>query len=134
MIPLDLLDAINIKVNRLVQYKSDHEVHGKDKWQMPAETLLLGTGDCEDYAILKAHMLFKEGCDISDMRIGRFTTRDGKGHAMLLCRSEKPKGFFKWKTWNPVEYVLDNRTNNIYTVDEISDVLTTIVQVSTYVH
>ena len=134
MIPLDLLDDINVKVNRLIEYKSDHEVHGKDKWQMPAETLLLGTGDCEDYSILKAHMLFKEGCSIDDMKIGYFITPKKTSHAMLICKSEKPKGFFKWKTWEPVEYLLDNRTDYIYAMGETRDILRGIVQVSTYVH
>ena len=41
-----------------VTYRSDSTVHGtRDYWQLPAETMVLGTGDCEDFAILFCSLL-----------------------------------------------------------------------------
>ncbi len=42
---------LNLAINRLVKYKA--EPPGQDVWQKPSDTLLVGTGDCEDFAILK---------------------------------------------------------------------------------
>lgn len=39
----------NKAINEAIEYKVDPE----DVWQTPEETLSLGTGDCEDYALLK---------------------------------------------------------------------------------
>lgn len=47
------VEAVNTAVNAAVQYKKDKNDH----WQTPEETRLLGTGDCEDYAIFKAELL-----------------------------------------------------------------------------
>jgi hypothetical protein len=47
-----------------LEYKSDMEVHGKrDYWQSPLETYTLGTGDCEDFAILFMHLANRLGYD-----------------------------------------------------------------------
>ncbi len=46
---------LNLAINRLIKYKAEPE--GADIWQKPADTLQLGTGDCEDYAILKYALL-----------------------------------------------------------------------------
>ena len=48
-------DWITIKdwVANHIQYKNDSEAHGvSDYWQLPRETLKLGTGDCEDFSLL----------------------------------------------------------------------------------
>lgn len=45
------LAEINSDVNGSVRYVAD--APGKDHWQSAEETEHLGTGDCEDYAILK---------------------------------------------------------------------------------
>lgn len=43
-------------------YRSDKKIYGiNDYWQTPEETLKLGTGDCEDYAILSQFILKKLG-------------------------------------------------------------------------
>ena len=47
------VEAINLCVNSLIKYKQED----RDYWQLPHETLNLGTGDCEDIAILKFNML-----------------------------------------------------------------------------
>ena len=47
------VQATNYEINQRIQYKRDDG----DYWQTPAETYALGTGDCEDYAIMKADLL-----------------------------------------------------------------------------
>ena len=45
-----------------LNYKTDRVAHRlKDYWQNPLETLHLGTGDCEDYAILGHAVLTELG-------------------------------------------------------------------------
>ncbi len=53
---------LNLSVNRLIKYKA--EPPGQDTWQTPAETLRLGHGDCEDFAILKYALLSQAGVPV----------------------------------------------------------------------
>lgn len=47
-----------------LKYVSDSEAHGRTEWwQLPCETLLLGTGDCEDFALLYISMCKAAGFD-----------------------------------------------------------------------
>ena len=46
------LEALNKHINAQITYVADPP--GRDFWQKPEETEGLGTGDCEDYAILKS--------------------------------------------------------------------------------
>lgn len=47
-----------------IQYVSDSDAHGRGEyWQLPCETLLLGTGDCEDIALLFISMCKAAGFD-----------------------------------------------------------------------
>ena len=120
MIPYDVLDKANIDVNHLLTYCPDGLV---DKWEKAAITEVSKTGDCEDYAITKASRLIKLfGCSPDDLRIGKFRTTKGTYHAMLIAESEYTKGFFR-KTKEPCRYLLDNRWNAIYRMDQVRDKL-----------
>jgi hypothetical protein len=55
--------SVNAWVNRHVRYVADL----KDRWQPPGETLKLGTGDCEDFAILKRAILINRGWPAGDL-------------------------------------------------------------------
>jgi predicted transglutaminase-like cysteine proteinase len=80
---------VNERVNRLITYRSDAEIHGaQDVWQMPGETLKRGTGDCEDFAILKLFMLARAGVprDAMDIVILKDTRRK-LYHAVLVVRN-----------------------------------------------
>ncbi len=47
-----------------IEYKTDSDAHGRaEYWQLPCETLLLGTGDCEDKAFLFIAMCKAAGYD-----------------------------------------------------------------------
>lgn len=49
----------NTMVNAAVRYVP--ELRGQDVWQSPFDTLVRGAGDCEDFVILKLHVLRDAG-------------------------------------------------------------------------
>ena len=120
MIPYGLLDKVNFTVNKYLTYRPD----GIDtSWKVASDTEESRTGDCEDFAIVKASRLVKfHGQNPDDMSIGIFTAPNRGAHAMLICKSDRSAGFFRRKRV-PCEYVLDNRTNGIYTIGQIRDKL-----------
>lgn len=71
------ITQVNSYVNKTIKPVGDGE--GKDYWQKPEETIKLGTGDCEDYAILKGSLLKDYPQKLSITR----TLKDGTGHALL---------------------------------------------------
>jgi predicted transglutaminase-like cysteine proteinase len=83
------LDVINRTVNRLVRYLPDDRNYGSmDVWAAPAETLLRGTGDCEDYAILKMAALKQAGVPLQDMSVVVVRdTRRNLYHAVLSVKN-----------------------------------------------
>ena len=129
MIPYGLLDKVNFTVNKYMTYIPD----GADTaWKHASETEETLRGDCEDFAIVKASRLAKfHGQNPDDMEIGIFITPKGNAHAMLICDSEKTTGFFRRKTI-PCKYVLDNRFNGIYTMEQIRDKLSHTKKVGAY--
>lgn len=50
-----VLELVNVDVNTRIVYEAD--APNRDFWQPAAITEKLGTGDCEDYAILKSSLL-----------------------------------------------------------------------------
>lgn len=116
MIEWRALSDVNYGVNTTIRYKPDRTVHGKPEyWQKPSETLKLGTGDCEDYAILKAHLLVKHhGADPNDMQIVVVKEPGAKTlHAVLLARSTYTNGLLWWKKTHDCHYVLDNMRDDL---------------------
>lgn len=93
---LEKLEAVNRTVNSKIRYVRDD---GPDYWQSPEETLERGTGDCEDFVILKFHELVKAGvdpdkmyfcyCKIGDIRhvVLGYGTRENP--LILDCRNEE---------------------------------------------
>jgi predicted transglutaminase-like cysteine proteinase len=129
VIPYGLLDKVNFTVNKYLTYIPD----GADtSWKVAHETEASRRGDCEDYAIVKASRLVNlHDQNPDDMEIGIFITRKGNAHAMLICKSERTTGFFR-REKTPCDFVLDNRTNGIYTMDQISDKLSHTKKVDAY--
>lgn len=83
-VALSLTDiaTFNADINKMIRYAG--EPVGQDEWQIPAVTMALHHGDCEDIAILKYATLLKSGISEDDMRIslGRIKTQ-GIDHAWL---------------------------------------------------
>lgn len=98
------IERVNLWVNRQIAYvDDDRNYRQRDFWATADETMARGSGDCEDYAILKMHMLRAAG--IADDRMKLVLLRDmaiNADHAFLLVRSEAG--------W----VVLDNMTDRIY--------------------
>jgi len=131
MIDYDLLDAVNFQVNRAMTYKKDAQGAGLPK---PEDIEKIKQGDCDDYVILKAHRLVKwNRCSPDDLSFGIFAPlkKDAQYHAMLLAKGQKKKGLFS-KTIVDCVYVLDNRTNNIYTLDSVRDKLLSSLPIELY--
>ena len=98
------LERVNLWVNRQIAYVDDERNYRqRDFWATADETVARGSGDCEDFAILKMHMLRAAGID--DDRMKLVLLRDlalNADHAFLLVRSASG--------W----VVLDNMTDRIY--------------------
>ena len=57
-------------VMKHIKYDHDQSVHGHNEvWQFPFETLHMGTGDCEDGAILMASMMLAAGIPAFRVRV-----------------------------------------------------------------
>jgi|GEM_PF-3251309 len=77
---------VNRRANAHVTYTEDWVGYGKqDFWATPSETLIRGTGDCEDVALLKIVTLRHLGWAVRDvaLAVGWLTRGDEKvGHAL----------------------------------------------------
>jgi len=78
-----------------IKYKSDWSVHHeKEYWQSPKETLVLKTGDCEDFAFLAQALLNEIGISSSVISIQHMKEGKQKGHAICVFPKERPRGYF----------------------------------------
>ena len=81
-------------VTENIEYRTDEVAQRKaDFWQFPAETLALGTGDCEDCSFLLASLLLASGISPFCVRIvfGILTDKNGRkgGHSWVIYKHEK---------------------------------------------
>ena len=92
------LDDINSYVNRTIEPVTDLELYGvSDYWTLPQE----GKGDCEDYALLKRHLLIRAGWPSSALLVTVVRDEKGEGHAVLTARTSTG------------DYILDNKVDVI---------------------
>lgn len=88
---------INSAVNFSIMPKTDMEIYGREEvWAYPDVA-----GDCEDYVLLKRHMLIERGFSPGDVLITVVRKPDGEGHAVLTLRTSEG------------DYVLDNLEDTI---------------------
>lgn len=103
------LGWVNRAINMSIKPVSDWAQYGdSDYWASPLQTLASGTGDCEDYAIVKYVALRAVGIDADDLRL--VVVLDDKRrteHAVLAVRYEQ-----KW-------LILDNLTMAIITAEDV---------------
>ncbi|PPD43169.1 MAG: transglutaminase [Methylocystis sp.] len=89
---------INSWVNKNTDPVSDNDHWGAvDEWDYPSD----GKGDCEDYALLKRHMLLEEGFPREALLLTVVKDKNGDGHSVLTIRT------------NRGEFVLDNLNDQI---------------------
>jgi len=81
-----------------ISYRYDTDVYGiADYWQLPAETLDLGTGDCEDFAILLCTLLRAYGVPSDQVYVACGHSKSGGyGHCFLFEH-------WYWNSWRAVE-------------------------------
>ncbi len=94
----ETLTEVNLGVNRSIEPVTDMELYGvSDYWTMPRN----GKGDCEDYALLKRHLLIQAGWPPSALLITVVRDEKMEGHAVLTARTSKG------------DFILDNKTDDI---------------------
>ncbi len=100
----DLLARVNQWVNREIAYvNDDRNYRQRDFWATAEQTIARGSGDCEDFAILKMQLLRAAGVDADRMKL--VLLRDlaaNSDHAFLLVQTASGK------------VVLDNMTDRLY--------------------
>lgn len=75
------LIAVNRHVNNQITPENDQS---DDVWALAPQS-----GDCEDYAITKRHMLIQQGWPASSLRLAIAYTNWGEGHLVLVVRTSK---------------------------------------------
>lgn len=94
--------GINSHVNQIIAPVTDEELYGSPEvWTMPQNA-----GDCEDYVLLKRHLLLEAGWPASALLITVVKEQTGSGHAVLTVRTDRG------------EFVLDNQAANVFRWDE----------------
>jgi predicted transglutaminase-like cysteine proteinase len=94
---LSELDEVNRLVNNAIQPATDLEIYGLvEYWTLPIDR-----GDCEDYALLKRHILIQRGWPASALLMTVVRDERGDGHAILTVRTGQG------------DFVLDNKVANI---------------------
>lgn len=91
-----LIEKINLVVNNTISYKRDQEDH----WQSAIETIEKGTGDCEDFALLKMTLL--KGV-LPDDQLRVYYVKSDRGPHMVLQVGN---------------YILDNLTDELLPTNE----------------
>ena len=86
---------INTRVNQSIRPDTDLNIYGVEElWSYPRSV-----GDCEDYVLLKRHMLMEKGFSPKDLLITVVLQPNGDGHAVLTVRTDYG------------DYILDNILN-----------------------
>ncbi|MGU3408375.1 transglutaminase-like cysteine peptidase [Methylobacterium brachiatum] len=90
--------SVNRRVNKSVEPKTDMEhLHVADRWDLAED----GIGDCEDFQLLKRHLLAEAGLPSRAMRMTVVIDEKGEGHAVLTLITDRG------------DLILDNKTNVI---------------------
>ena len=95
--------SVNRRVNTRIKPITDKEHWGLvDRWEFPDD----GSGDCEDFQLLKRRMLAERGIPRRAMRMTVVIDELGEGHAVLMIRTDKG------------DYILDNKTSTVLPWDQ----------------
>jgi len=125
----DVVREVNAAVNFSVMPKTDLELYGREEvWSYPDVA-----GDCEDYVLLKRHMLIERGFSAADLLITVVRKPDGEGHAVLTLRTadgdfvlDNLEDGIKLWTETPYRYLKRQASSNSgrwVTIENSADVL-----------
>ncbi|HEX8416058.1 MAG TPA: transglutaminase-like cysteine peptidase [Methylobacterium sp.] len=90
--------SINRRVNKSVRAVTDVEhLHVADRWDLAED----GSGDCEDFQLLKRKLLTEAGLPRRAMRMTVVIDEKGEGHAVLTLVTDRG------------DLILDNKTNTV---------------------
>lgn len=99
----DLVE-VNSYSNNTVKPVTDMEAYNREEvWAYPEKF-----GDCEDYVLMKRHMLMQRGWPASSLLITVVRQENGEGHAVLTVRTDR------------ADYILDNLDPKIRQWNETS--------------
>ncbi|MGC5777892.1 transglutaminase-like cysteine peptidase [Methylobacterium sp. NFXW15] len=88
--------VINKRINKAVEPLTDMEhLNVADRWDLAED----GSGDCEDYQLLKRHLLALSGLPRRAMRMTVVIDEKGEGHAVLTLLTDRG------------DLILDNKTD-----------------------
>ena len=99
---------IMLQVHDEVTYMNDPD----DIWQRPADTKRMGTGDCEDYAILMMTRL--HDCGIDSCLVYAYSLKRECAHAVVVLRSEETTGPWYDPTYGDTTSLVDEQYVIIY--------------------
>jgi predicted transglutaminase-like cysteine proteinase len=101
---VSVVRGVNSFVNRTLVYKDDPDLFQvTDHWATMAETARRGSGDCEEYALMKLAMLKLLGFSSAQLRLVLLRIpRLGRDHAVLVVDTGSGR------------YVLDNLVADVY--------------------
>ena len=92
------LGMVNRVVNTTIQPVTDEAHWGvPDRWDLAED----GSGDCEDFQLLKRHRLVEAGLPRRAMRMTVVLDENNEGHAVLVVRTDRG------------DLVLDNKTRAV---------------------
>ena len=78
-----------------ITYKRDLKAHGeRDYWQHPKETVILGSGDCEDSAFLAQALLKRIGIDSEVITVQYIRSGEDGSHALCVFPKNRPRSYF----------------------------------------
>ncbi|MGU3362534.1 transglutaminase-like cysteine peptidase [Methylobacterium sp. M6A4_1b] len=90
--------SVNRRVNRSLVAVTDQEHWGvPDRWDLAED----GSGDCEDYQLLKRKLLAEAGLPRRAMRMTVVIDEKGEGHAVLTLLTDRG------------DFILDNKTAEV---------------------
>ncbi|MEO0329783.1 MAG: transglutaminase-like cysteine peptidase [Pseudomonadota bacterium] len=119
------LTEVNAYSNNSIRPVTDLEAYNRNEhWAYP-----VSFGDCEDYVLMKRHMLMQRGWPASALLITVVRQKNGEGHAVLTVRTSKGDFILdnldgKIRPWHatPYRYLKRQATNHSGKWSEIVDV------------
>ena len=117
--PTGRLRLVNEYFNRRIDFYDDQAVWGQsDYWATPAETLAMGRGDCEDFAIAKYFSLQLAGIPVEQLRIVYVKARIG-GSRSSVQQAHMVLAYYAAPDAEPI--VLDNLITELRPASQRSD-------------